>query len=254
MKKLFNLIIIIFLVWWFANWASIYFSPENWVFTQDCSFNLDIIIDTKWYEISTVWVAILNNDGYQILDFKYNSWVFASYTSMIKWVSKQKNFKWKEYVYIMWTNGWGNKFNWIWKFASVKIKPNNFIKDLAIKFYAIPNFWGDDSNIVYYSWWKSIDILNSFTGWNYKFINWECYDNDKISKITSETKLNKNPNIDESKYSHWLNTSNVDKIITAQNSKFLFWLSEHRNIVILIWVLLFSFWIVIRRRMRKNLN
>ena len=101
-------------------------------------------------------------------------------------------------------------------------------------------------------WSKSIDILDSFTNWNYKFLSWECYEKNWTTQTNSETKLNKNPNIDESNYSHWIDQSNVNNIITAQNSKLLFWLSENKNILILAWILLFTIWIVIRRRGKRN--
>ena len=255
-KLFFNLIIFSFFVLtffvWITNCANIYFLPEKWTFIENCPFAVDIMINTNWYDVWTVWVSIIDSENYEILWFDYDGWVFASYTSMINWTSNEKEFFWKEYVYIMWTNAWPTKFNWIWKFSSVIVKPQNWIKDLNLKFYAIPNYWWDDSNIIYHSWWKSIDILENFTDWNYKFISWECINNFNILSWDIITKLKKNTNIDESKYSWSINQKNIDNIIKFQDSKFLFWLSQKRGILIILWLSLISIWIIMKKKMKKD--
>jgi len=256
-QTLYKIISLFFVIWfilsWFSNWAHVYFGEDNWTFTQNCKFKIDIMIDTQWAEISTAWIWIINNDWYQVLNFDYSGWIFASYTSPVKWFSKQKNFLWKEYSYIMWTNASSTKFNWIWKFATVTIKPDDWLRDVSIKFYAIKWFWGDDSNIIIYTWWKSIDILNSFSNWTYKLLRGTCFD-DTMTNTFAETKLNKNPNVDLSKYPNWIDQTNVDSIVMIQKSKILFWLSENKAILLLLWFALIMFSFVIRKKLKGKYN
>lgn len=245
--------LLIFVACWFTDWAAVYFSEDVWTFTQDCKFTLDIMLDTQWVGISTAWIAIINNDWYQILNFDYSGWIFASYTSMVKWYSKQKEFLWKEYSYIMWTNASRTKFTWVWKFASVIIKPDNWKKEVSIKFYAIQWFGWDDSNIIIYTGWKSKDILQSFKNWTYKLLRGECVDDTMINNYT-ETKLNKNTTVDTSKYPNWIDQTNVDNIVMIQKSKILFWISENKAILLLLWIALIILWLMIKKKIKGKHN
>lgn len=246
-----------FIIWllsvWLTRWAHVYFGEDNWIFTQNCTFRLDIMLDTQWEEITTAWIAIIDNDWYQILNFDYSGWIFASYTSLVKWYSKQKEFLWKEYSYMMWTNAGSTKFKWVWKFSSVIIKPDNWAKEVLIKFYAIKSFWGDDSNIIIYTGWKSVDILNSFKHWNYKLLKGECID-DTIVNNYADTKLNKNDNVDMSKYPSWIDQTNVDHIVMIQKSKLLFWLSENKAILLILWIALTILGLLIKKKVNGKNN
>jgi len=122
----------------------LYFQTPDEVI-QNCPTKINIIMDTQGEDVNSAGINVLLNDSFVINKFDISSGVFRSYAKPKELTATKKEFKWLEFLRLLWTTSSPNGYQGKWIFATLTITPTS--DQLNLEFYNIPWYDGEDSNL-----------------------------------------------------------------------------------------------------------
>ncbi len=155
--------------------AKLSLQPSGGVLIANCPNSIKIILDTEGTTTNTVDVKIIDNHEFTLHSISDTWAIFGSYTKSMQSKIRQWKYKWKNAIYLLWTNPWIGRFNWKGIFTTLNIIPHpNTSGNVSINFYILPKQNADDSNVSVVQWDKVIDVLNQTIWAQYTVITWTC--------------------------------------------------------------------------------
>lgn len=192
MKKIYLIIVILFGLIANSYAAQVYLEPSSGTMLYWCPFDIDIIVDTQDIESNSIGVKLFNSPNHKIVGFEHKDSIFGSYVWPKDGFARHKFFLGMKTTYIMWTSGSPVWFKGKGKFGTIQVEALSGDK-LELKFYMIPNYDGDDSNIPYMKDNKIIDALSEAIWGTYQLMDWIC-DNINKEKSSTESDIDKTLN------------------------------------------------------------
>lgn len=133
---------------WIASAATLHLFPDSWIFTKDCPFAVDILLDTENKPIQTAEIKLYTDWDYS-LGFDSNGWLFPSYVPPQLGRIRNGDHAWEQGWYMLGSTMWWWYVQWSGKFATITIIPSSWQDDISLQFYVITGQMTDDSNVIY---------------------------------------------------------------------------------------------------------
>jgi len=171
-SRIFTIIpILSILLIWTSMAGEISFQWPNQLI-KNCPAEITIMMDTNWEEINTAWINILLDDSFTINQYNITEWVLRTYVNAKKMTARKGEYKWKDFLRLLWTSSSSKWFKWKWIFAKLMITPKS--DTVNLDFYMIDWYDGEDSNLTSNIDWKITDILNTTNSLKIPVVEWEC--------------------------------------------------------------------------------
>ena len=142
-----------------AHAAKLMFSGADSMI-KNCPSQVDIYIDSQEDDISTAGVNIvLYEDQFIVNEFLSNQGVFRLYPEPKMFTAREGDFAGKQFLRLIGSTSSANGYEGIGKFGTLTITPT--ADQVNLDFYMLPDFEGEDSNLVTDIDGNSTDVLTS---------------------------------------------------------------------------------------------
>lgn len=153
--------------------ARLYFEDTQVNIIKNCTNQIDIMLDTEGKPVSTLDLQLFQWE-FEIIEISSQNSPFNIKKKIQESKARHIDFKDQKTRYSLLATDNPKWFNWTTKVATLLFKPNIQKDTISLKFYAIDNYKGDDSNALTYKDGKIYDLLNESTDIKLKIKEWEC--------------------------------------------------------------------------------
>jgi len=140
---------------------------------KGCPSQIDIYLDTSNKEVWTAGIDIfLDQKNFNINEFDSRQWVFRTYSKAKLFQARKWNYKWKDFIRILWTTSSSKGFKGLGKFGTLTITPHS--DQINLEFYMVPGYEGEDSNLASNENGTMVDILDNVENKTIQTISGTC--------------------------------------------------------------------------------